>query len=349
VIDPDAPPKAWGKAAADLDGDGRTDFLLGGHAAVRPGLFWYRNPDWQRTPISTHAVVGTDIEVADLDRDGRPDVIATKDTDGVPGLTAFIQTDRSWRTWRLAIGYKLHDVEVADLDLDGLPDLVGRGQNRNGNTLHLWRQWPFDRWTHRAIGLPVEHGDGLKVADLDQDDRPDIVIPRHWFRNTGTVGLLAFTGLTYNAATPANGVVAVGPIDGDSRPDIVVSPAHRAGSRGWVSWFKAPADPAAGESWAETVIEDGVEADVHFAGIDDFDGDGHADLATAATELTAAPAIKIYYNPNGRGAFTPSQLVAAASSHNMQVIDLDNDGRPSLMGADYDQTGRTAVGLWRRQ
>ncbi len=347
VIDPEGPPKAWGKAAADLDGDGRVDFLLGGHSEERPGLYWYRSSDWQRTAISTRAVVGTDIEVVDLDRDGRLDIVATTDTGGVTGLTAFVSTDRGWRARQLVSGYKLHDVEVADLDLDGLPDLVARGQSRHGNRLHLWRQWPAGRWTHRTIGLPVEDGDGLKVADLDLDGRPDIVLPRHWFRNIGTVGLLAFTGFTYNAAAPANGVVAIGQIDGDGRPDIVVTPAHRAGTLGRVSWFKAPADPAAGTPWAEIVVEDGVEADVHFAGIADFDGDGYADLATAATELTAAPAIKIYYNQGGHGTFGPPQILAATSSHNMQVVDADGSGRPSLMGADYDRTGRTAVQLWR--
>ena len=348
TVDPAGPAKAWGKASGDIDRDGRVDFLIGGHDEDGAGLYWYRNPDWQRTPISSTAVVGTDIEVADLDVDGRAEVVATTDTGGVPGLTAFVPTDRGWRARQLAAGYKLHDVEVADLDLDGLPDLVGRGQSRHGNRLHLWRQWPADRWTHSTIALPVEHGDGLKVADLDLDGRPDIVIPRDWFRNVGSVGVLAFTGLTYNAAAPANGVVEVAQIDGDGRPDIVVSPAHRAGSLGRVAWFKAPADPAAGATWSEIVVEDGVEADVHFIGIADFDGDGWPDLATAATELTAAPAIKIYYNPTGQGAFTSPQLVAAASSHNMQVIDLDNSGRPSLLGADYDRTARTSVGLWRR-
>ena len=347
VVDSEGPARAWGKAAADLDADGRTDFVLGGHAATAPGLFWYRNPDWQRTTISASAEVGTDIEVVDLDGDGRLDLVATTDTGGVPGVTAFVQTGAGWRAERLVGGLPLHDIGLADLDLDGLPDLVGRGQSRHGNAVHVWRQIAGGGWVHQRVPLPREDGDGLEVADLDLDGRPDLVVPRYWLRNIGAVGAPAFARLTYAPQAPANAVVEVGLVDLDHRPDIVLAPAHRPGDLGRLAWFGAPEDPAAGAIWAENVIEDGVEADVHFLALADFDGDGRHDLATAATEMTASPAIKIYLGTEGPQRFGPPQLVAAASSHNMQVIDLDGTGRPSLLGADYNRTGRTEVGLWR--
>ena len=348
TVDPAGPAKAWGKASGDIDRDGRVDFLIGGHDEDGAGLYWYRNPDWQRRTISRKALVGTDIEVVDLNRDGRPDVVATTDTDGVPGITAFVNTARGWVPRRLVGGVRLHDVEVADLNDDGLLDLVGRGQNTLGNRIRLWRQGPPGRWNPSAIALPIENGDGVKVGDLDRDGRPDIVVPRYWLKNVSSDdGPLAFVRLTYNASAPPNGVVALGRIDDDRLIDIVVSPAHRAGSFGRVSWFRAPEDPSPYSQWHETVIESGVERDVHFIGIADFDGDGDNDIATAMTELTRKPKIKLHLNENGNGAFGAPQILANTSSHNMQVMDLDNDGEPSLMGADYNRGERTWVKLWR--
>ena len=347
TVDPAGPAKAWGKASGDIDRDGRVDFLIGGHDEDGAGLYWYRNPDWQRRTISRKALVGTDIEVVDLNRDGRPDVVATTDTDGVPGITAFVNTARGWVPRRLVGGVRLHDVEVADLDGDGLLDLVGRGQNLLGNRVRLWRQGPPGRWTHGSIALPIEHGDGVKVGDLDRDGRPDIVLPRYWLKNVGSPGSLAFQRITYNMAAPPNAVVALGHIDGDRLLDIVVSPAHRAGSFGRVSWFKAPEAPTESTYWSEMVIESRVERDGHFIGIADFDRDGHNDVVTAMTELTRSPRIKLYFNPYGNGAFTAPQIVANTSSHNMQVIDIDNTGNPSLMGADYNRGESTRIKLWR--
>ena len=347
TVDRNGPAKAWGKASGDIDRDGRVDFLVGGHDEDGAGLYWYHNPDWKRRTISRNARIGTDIEVVDLNHDGRPDVVATSDTYGVPGISAFINTARGWVARRLVGGVRLHDVEVADLDGDGLLDLVGRGQNLLGNRVRLWRQGPPGRWTHGSIALPIEHGDGVKVGDLDRDGRPDIVLPRYWLKNVGSPGSLAFQRITYNMAAPPNAVVALGYIDGDRLLDIVVSPAHRAGSFGRVSWFKAPEAPTESTYWSEMVIESRVERDGHFIGIADFDRDGHNDVVTAMTELTRSPRIKLYFNPYGNGAFTAPQIVANTSSHNMQVIDIDNTGNPSLMGADYNRGDSTRIKLWR--
>ena len=348
TVDRNGPAKAWGKASGDIDRDGRVDFLVGGHDEDGAGLYWYHNPDWKRRTISRNARIGTDIEVIDLNHDGRPDVVATTDTDGVPGISAFINTARGWVARRLVGGVRLHDVEVADLNDDGLFDLVGRGQNTLGNRIRLWRQGPPGRWNASAIALPVENGDGVKVGDLDRDGRTDIVVPRYWLKNVSSDdGPLEFVRLTYNAGAPANGVVALGHIDEDRLLDIVVSPAHRAGSFGRVSWFRNPEDPSPYSQWHETVIEGGVERDVHFIGIADFDGDGDNDVATAMTELTRNPKIKLHFNQNGNGAFGAPQILANTSSHNMQVMDIDNRGTPSLMGADYNRGERTWVKLWR--
>ena len=348
VIDAKAPAKLWGKTSADMDGDGLIDLLVGSHASSKAGLYWYRNPDWTRTAISTTAIVGTDIEVADVDGNGVQDVAATTDTGGVSGVTLFQLGETGWTASAIVTGYKLHDLEVADLDGDGRLDLVGRGQNSAGNRLHIWLQETPGGWTYRRIGLPAENGDGLRIVDLDQDGQVDIVVPRHWLRNTSTPGVLTLTRLTYNSTAPANGIVVVGHVDGDAALDIAVAPAHRAGSFSRLSWFKGPEDPAAGAIWPEMLIEDFVEADHHFLGFGDFDRDGTMDIATAMTELTVNPKIKLFLNLAGDGTFAPPLIVADTSSHGMQILAVGTDDYLSLVGADYNRTVRTPIKLWRQ-
>src|SRR5687767_8863502 len=127
TVDSAGPRDPWGKAVSDIDGDGLPDLVVGGHGSQPPGLFqrllnkigilqrawpdqgllvWYQSPTWRRQVISDHYRIRTDIEVADVDGDGRNDVLALPDQ----GLVWFRNPD--W-TATLIDARKLHDVEAA--------------------------------------------------------------------------------------------------------------------------------------------------------------------------------------------------------------------------------------------
>ncbi|MFO1049590.1 MAG: VCBS repeat-containing protein [Geminicoccaceae bacterium] len=336
TIDARGPSRAWGKGVGDLNGDGLADVVIGSYDG---GLYWYQNPGWAKRTINGTYRIEEDLEVVDLTRDGRKDVVAIT----TAGVVLFENGKSGWTARRLVSGPNLHDIEVADLDRNGTLDIIGRPQGGAGNTIYIWRQTNLASWQGSKITLPTS-GEGLEVVDLDRDGRQDIVVGRYWLKNTGAAGAApSFTRYTYSSAAPTNAYIAVADVNKDGRLDIVASPAWPEGGRANMAWFSAPTQATA--LWTTHLLEANVETGVHFCGVGDFDGNGQADIVTAMTQNTSNPKIKIYSNISSTKLAGTPGIVAATSSHSMKLLTVG--GRPSLVGADYSDTGKTPIKLWR--
>lgn len=335
VIDTDGPRDIWLKAVGDLNGDGRPDLIAGGHRSG--GLVWYENPTWKKHVIAAAGAFSTDGEVADIDRDGDNDVVA---------LTAkelVWYENPGWAAHPID-SVVLHDIEVADLDGDGRPDIVGRDQGafggHKGDTLHIYLQTAPFEWKHRTVKIP--DGEGLLLADINRDGRPDAVIARYWLENPGNAGsewVLHEYGKGWDYP---HVFVAAGDLNGDGRADIALAPSERAGGSYRISWFEAPRDPRA-NAWKEHVVEAMVETVHHFVGIADFNRDGRPDIATARMHQAKSREVSVYLN-GGKGQKWSKEVVSFGSSHSMRIVDVDGDGWPDLYGADWEGH---VVEIWR--
>jgi hypothetical protein len=340
VIDP------WGKAAGDLNGDGRSDLLVGGRNGG--GLVWYENPSWQRHVIRDKGAFSTDIEVADIDGDGKNDVVALMYDQlvwfrnvGAPGRA--VDGERGW-VMQTIDKRRLHDVEIADLDGDGRLDIVARGQSAfgpGGNQLLLYFRQPDGGWTMRA--LECLDGEGLKLYDVDGDGRVDAVLNGVWLRNPGArAGHWTAHRFAQDWTWP-HASVAVVDINRDGRADIVLSPSEKLGGRYRIAWFEAPPAPTA--IWREHVVDRDVATVHHFVGAADMDLDGHVDIVSAAMPYGDGPhEVKIYFNA-GDGDRWTKQVLATTGSHNMRLLDIDADGDTDLFGANAFGTDQR-VRLW---
>lgn len=361
VIDPVGPPNPWGKSVGDINGDGLPDLIVGGHGNSHLSLFerllvklsiqeiknqvgelvWYENPGWQKHLISDKYKFSTDHEVADVDGDGLMDIVSLTDQQLVwfrnPDWTSIVIESRA-----------LHDIELNDLDADGKIDIIGRNQSRfghnDGNKLHFYRQNHPSDWTHFAIIIP--HGEGLKVADMDGDMKPDIVVNGYWYKNPGSLSeKRLWDGYTYGSTWQWPDVfIDVADINKDGQPDVVLAPAEPQGERYHISWFESPA--LENSDWREHVIDDGVETVHHFIAAKDMDNDGEIDIITSEMHQGQDPdETKVYWNHDA-GQQWRKEVIATTGSHSMQAKDIDNDGDIDLFGANWSGKYQ-AVELWK--
>jgi len=222
-----------------------------------------------------------------------------------------------------------HDLLAADLDGDGKVDLVMRDQSSfgsmSGHSIFIYKQITPIKWTVRELRCP--EGEGVRIADINGDGRPDIVIGGSWFENSGDILKGAWSEHIFTTEwNYAHTKVVVGDLNGDGRPDIILAPAELRGGSHRIAWYEAPADPKAG-NWKQHVIEEPVETVVHALAVADFNRDGRIDLVAARMHQGKSPQEVVVYLNAGGGLRWKRQAIATTGSHDIVATDLDGDAR----------------------
>lgn len=122
----DDEPGATNIHPADVDGDGRTDFIASrGHGR---GVIWYQAPDWRRHTIDAEIQQPHSLVVVDMDDDG--DVDAATCAFGSK-LCVWYENDGSGSFTRHLVGEDQEAYDIRAVDIDGDDDLdllvAGRG------------------------------------------------------------------------------------------------------------------------------------------------------------------------------------------------------------------------------
>jgi hypothetical protein len=157
----------------DVDGDGDPDVIV--PDGEKGAVSWFENPrpkgdpartPWNRHEIGDHGISAHDLEVGDLNGDGKLDVVTHN---GHTSLWLQRAPD-SWTKVTIATGGR-GGVALADLDGDRDLDLVLAGYWMEAPAEKAWGDWP--RHTI-ANGWPDDVG--VVVADLNEDGHLDVVL-----------------------------------------------------------------------------------------------------------------------------------------------------------------------------
>ncbi len=229
--------------------DGKLDIIIGG---AKGPLVWYRNPDWQKSVIADGGYNTVAGAAADVDGDGDLDIalggVVWLENPGPKGDPA----KDPWPAHEVE-KRRGHDLLAADLDDAGKVDLIMRDQSafssKSGHSIFLYKQITPTQWTMRE--LRCGEGEGIRVADLNGDGRPDIVIGGSWFENSGDLLNGPWTEHVFTAEwNYPHTKVAVGDLNGDGRPDIILAPAELKGGSHRIAWYerRPTPKPATGNS-----------------------------------------------------------------------------------------------------
>ena len=164
----------------DFDLDGKQDVVVRMHTKVR--LYLQNNPDsWSAVSTKIHDHEG--MEVADLDRDGDPDIVLNGfwlETPSSLDSPAWIEHNIDEKWWNQSTRSWMDNnckVTVADMNKDGCLDVLLSHSEKAGYPVS-WYEGPADpkkgTWKEHVIGQ-VDKCHNLKVADFDTDGDLDVL------------------------------------------------------------------------------------------------------------------------------------------------------------------------------
>jgi hypothetical protein len=287
------------------------------------------------------------IAVADVNGDGKPDVIVSNDclnsrncnNEGAVGVLL----GNGDGTFRPAVSYasggsSAASVAVADLNGDGKPDLV------------VANEVPLGAGTDGVLAVLFGNGDGtfqpaviydsggyaamsVAVADLNGDGKPDLVVANWSGVSTGdgTLGVLLGTGngtfqpvVTYDTGGIAADAVAVADVNGDGKPDLLVANCECQTTSGEVGVLLGN-----GDGTFQPVSTYNAGPFPWSMAVADLNGDDTPDLVVGSLE---GGTISVLFG-NRNGTFQPAVIYESGGelAQAVAIADINGDGKPDLV------------------
>jgi hypothetical protein len=351
IIDLDLDPVRYAQTClADIDGDGRLEFIMGQQYGT---LYWYKfqAPDqWTRHILGTDSPSDVGGCVLDVDGDGRIDYVA--------GGAWYRNTGDPAQPFERHVFDRslegVHDVQAADIDGDGRMEIVTMSDQ---NDLRWYKipTTPTQPWPHTVIG-PAVHA-GVAIGDLDGDGSLDIVRTNVWFENVNgdgsrwqvrPIGPNTYPPEDFRPYFAYDGVRAVVcDMNKNGKNDIVFTDAEIPGGRVW--WMENV--DGAGHYWRRHEIAGptGVRRGAyHTLYVGDLDGDGDLDVFSCEMEAVrgdAPPRYYIWENVDGVGGEWREHVILDANlgGHEAVVGDITGNGLPDIIAKPWGPHPDNAV------
>jgi hypothetical protein len=313
---------------------------------------------------STNTTAGTnpfDIVTGDLDGDGKPDIAVTNGQGG--NWTVFRNTSTlgnityaSGTTYTEGpSGQSIYGLAIGDLNRDGKLDIVVADRDSSKIDVYINTSTVGSISFATRVKYSVTHAWQVKIADLDLDGRPDIIVAGDdqqkfsYFRNIYN-GSGAFNSTSFatkvDVSVPSSqflDAIAIGDIDGDGKQDVVVGAQTTNVDN--LQVFRNTSSGPGSISFASAVTSSSAQY-IYYLAVGDLDGNGKADIIAGnngASYLTVLP------NTSTSGSIsfgTAIQLNALGGGYGVTLADFTGHGKPDIAYVNSDGSSTNVVSIY---
>ena len=343
---------AQNAATADVDGDDLTDLVVANYGANTVSI--YRNTSSSGGVISFSSKVDSTtgslpryVSLADIDGDGKPDLLITNEGSNTISIyrnTSTAGTVSFASRVNFSTGSSPNVIAVRDIDGDGKPDVAV--SNWVSGTVSVFRNTSSVGTIALAPKLDFPVGNiayGLDIRDIDGDGKMDLVVvvagslKMSVLRNTSTPGTISFEAQVDFSTASGPRSLAIGDMDGDGKPDVAIA----NWGAGTISVFRNTSTVGTISFATRTDLLAGSSPfGISFA---DIDGDGNVDLVTSNE---GEGTVSVYKNIGTAG--NPEfanrvNYVTGSSPRDLTIVDLNSDGKQDLAIATFNSNGLVSV------
>jgi hypothetical protein len=297
------------------------------------------------SPIATKVFQPVAIVTADLNNDGKADVIAA--TPGVSGIAVMLGMGNGHFAtptyWGAGGNDTVKTLVVADINGDGKLDIVtgndpgdGAAFGEKASISVLLGDGKGNFPTGQSYGgFSFVTPTSIAVSDVNGDGRPDILLagygPSVDVMMNGGTGASQWPVQSYYPAgvnsTGAPIMVAAGDVNGDARPDIVLT---------WGTQVEALLNTGTGTFSATQPCD--VGADPLSVTLGDVSGNGHLDIVTANAYYPPGSGVPLgtvsVLLGHGDGTFGAARTYAIGGNPNSIALgDFNKDGKLDIVTA----------------
>src|SRR5271156_125077 len=313
--------------------------------------------------------VAQGVAVADLNGDGKPDIVVTNYYElsggGTPGPIGVLLGNGDG-TFRAVVTYESgggpnYAVVVADVNGDGKPDIIVSScaaipidcGSANGVVSVLLGNGDGTFKGQVSYSSGARKASGLAVADVNGDGIPDVIVT-NWYGKSGSDGTVSVllgkgdgtfeSAVNYDSGGKQANSVAVTDVNGDGIPDLVVvnylCDSCEGGTVGVLlgsgnGMFQPVATYPTGGSNSSGVA------------VADVNGDGHPDLIVANLNSRAPNGTVGVLLGVGNGKFEPVVTYDSGgyADSKLVVSDVNGDGNLDIVVANCGPVGRCGTGV----
>lgn len=279
--------------------------------------------------------------MADVNGDGLQDFI-TNNNGGFGGWMGWLEA-RKDSLWPIHIvaeqgptdsTFSASALDAKDIDGDGDIDLLGLQQtgawdNEDQPTEMFWYENPA--WNYHRIGTAPDFIKDIKIVDLNDDGKNDIVAMTYVESNFFVLrqdGPEQWTKVNDQQITNLHEGMDVGDIDGDGDLDVAANGywIQNPGGNLEAPWKTYVID----EQWHN---QDGDwSKNATKTTCYDFDQDGRVEILTSHSERAGYPIVLYHSDDPVRGTWQQEVLMEnVAACHTLQVSDIDLDGDTDIV------------------